>query len=82
MGIVYCMPFQIMYKFEEEQEFYTCKVTHDQFKNFKKLPIVKECKVINKDKKNIQEYNYEVQKSLNLIVKNESSHIHKLSEIM
>jgi len=76
------MPFQIMYKFEEEQESYTCKVTHDQFKNFKKLPIVKECKVINKDQKNMQEYNYEVQKALNLIVKNESSHISKLSEIM
>ena len=76
------MPFQIMYKFEEEEESYTCKVTHDQFKNFKKLPIIKEFEIINKDKKNIQEYNYEVQKALNLIVKNESSHIRKLSETM
>ena len=47
------MPFQIMYKFEEDQELYTCKVTHDQFKNFKKLPIVKECEIIKKDQKNI-----------------------------
>ncbi len=76
------MPFQIMYKFEEDPEFYTCKVTHDQFKNFKKLPIVKECKIINKDQKNMKEYNYEVQKALNSAVKNEASHIRKLSETM
>ncbi len=76
------MPFQIMYKFEEEQECYTCKVTHDQFKNFKKLPIIKECEIIKKDQKNMQEYNYEVQKALNLIVKNDATHIRKLSETM
>jgi len=82
MCILYYMPFQIMYKFEEDPESYTCKVTHDQFANFKKLPIVKECKIINKDQKNMKEYNYEVQKALNFAVKNESSHIRKLSKIM
>lgn len=74
------MPFQIMYKFEEDQESYTCKVTHEQFKNFKKLSIVKECQIIKKDENNMKEYKNEVQKALNLAVKNETSHIHKLSE--
>ncbi len=76
------MPFQIMYKFEEDQVFYTCKVTHEQFKNFKKLSIVKECQIIKKDKSNMKEYKNEVQKALNLAVKNEASHIHKLSKII
>ena len=45
------MPFKIQYKFKEDKKFYTCTVTNEQFKNFKKLPIVKECEIIKDDEK-------------------------------
>jgi Nitrosopumilus output domain 1 len=76
------MPFKIRYKFKEDKEFYTCIVTHEQFKNFKKLPIVKECEIIKNDEQNIEEYKNEMQEALNLAAKNDTSHIRLLSQIM
>ena len=76
------MPFKIKYKFKTDKKFYTCIVTYDQYKNFKKLPIVKECEVIKKDQKNIQEYKNEMQEALNFAAKNDTTHIRKLSELV
>ena len=76
------MPFKIQYKFMEDKKFYTCVVTHEQFKNFKKLPIVKECEIIKDDEKNVEEYMNEMQEALNLAAKNDTSHIRMLSQIV
>ena len=76
------MPFKIRYKFKEDVKYYTCILTYEQYKNFKKLPIVQECEIIKKDQKNIEEYKNEMQKALNLASKNDPSHIQKLSEIV
>ena len=76
------MPFKIKYKFKEDEKFYTCILTYEQFKNFRKLPIVKECEVIKKDEQNMEEYYGEMQKALDMAVKNDTSHILMLSEIV
>ena len=76
------IPFKIRYKFKEDKKFYTCKLTYEQYKNFRKLPIVQECEVIKKDQKNIEEYKNEMQKAINLAAKNDTTHIQKLSEIV
>ena len=75
------LPFKIRYKFKENKKFYTCILTYEQFKNFKELPIVQECKVLKKDQKNIKEYKDEMQEALNLAAKNDITHIRKLSEV-
>ena len=74
------MPFKIKYKFQDDKKFYTCYVTYHQYKNFKKLPIVKECEVIKKTQEDIEEYLEEMQSALNLAVKNDTSHVRKLSK--
>ncbi len=76
------MPFKIKYKFKEDKKFYTCIVTYQQYKNFKELPIIKECEIVKEESENIEEYKYEMQKAINLAVKNNGTHIRKLSEIM
>ena len=76
------MPFKIRYKFKEDKEYYTCVVTYAQFKEFKKLPIVKECEIIKEEKENLEEYKNEVQEAINLVAKNDTSHIRKLSELV
>ena len=75
------MPFQIKYKFKEDKEYYICTVTYQQYKNFKKLPIVVECDVIKEDETNLEEYKKEMQDALNLAAQNDTSHIKKLSKI-
>ena len=73
--------FKIKYKFKKDKKFYTCILTYEQYNNFKKLPIVRECKVIKNYEKNIEDYKNEMQQALNLAAKNDTSHIRKLSEI-
>lgn len=72
--------FKIKYRFVDDEKFYTCYMTYEQHKNFKKLPILKECKVVKESKKNILVYKNEMQEALNLAAKNDTSHIRKLSE--
>ena len=76
------IPFKIRYKFKEDKKFFTCILTYEQYKNFRKLPIVQEWEVIKKDQKNIEEYKNEMQKAINLAAKNGTTHIQKLSEIV
>lgn len=76
------MPFKIKYAFNEDPTTYTCILTYDQYKNFKNLPILQKCEIINKDEKNIEAYKNEMQNALNLAAKNDVTHIRKLSEIL
>lgn len=69
-----------MYKFKDDKKYYTCTVTYQQYKNFRDLPIIKECKVIKKNQKNVQEYKEEMEKALHFAVKNDKSHIKRLSK--
>jgi len=73
---------KIKYKFKEDEKFYTCILTYEQYKNFRELPIVKECKAIKEAEKRFEGYQDEMQEALNLAAKNDTSHIKKLSEIV
>ena len=75
-------PFKIQYKFKEDDKFYSCIVTYDQYRNLRRLPIIQECEIVNNDQKNIKAYQNEMQKAIELAAKNETSRILKLSEIV
>ena len=76
------MPFQIIYKLIGEEKSYMCHVTYGQYRNFKKLPGIKECSVAKRNQKDLKEYKKEMQNALNLAVKNDISHIHEMSKNM
>jgi two-component system chemotaxis response regulator CheY len=76
------MPFKIQYSFKNDPKLYTCVLTHDQYKNFKELPVLQECKILKNDEKNIEEYKQEMQKALNLAAENDLTHIQKLSQLV
>lgn len=76
------MPFKIKYSFNDDLTTYTCILTYDQYQNFKKLPVLQKCEIINKDEKNIESYKNEMQHALNLAAKNDVTHIQKLSEAL
>jgi hypothetical protein len=74
------MPFQIIYRLIGEEKPYRCHVTYGQYKNFKKSPGIKECLVVKRNQKDLEEYRKEMQNALNLAVKNDTSHIHMMSK--
>ena len=74
-------PFEIRYKFKDDINSYTCTVTYPQYRNLKELPVIEECKIVD-TKKNVQLYQDEMQRALELVVQNDTSHIRKLSEIV
>jgi len=76
------LPFKVQYTFKEDSKSYTCILTYDQYKNFKELPIIKDCKIIKNDEKNVEAYKNEMQEALNLAAKNDLTHIQKLSQIV
>ena len=76
------MPFKIQYSFKDDPKSYTCVMTHDQYKNFKGLPVLQECKILKHDKENIESYKEEMQKALNLAAENDLTHIQKLSQLV
>ncbi|NQV39669.1 MAG: response regulator [Nitrosopumilus sp.] len=76
------MPFKIQYAFKDDPNSYTCVLTYDQYKNFKKLPVIQECKIIKNDDENTESYKQEMQVALNLAAKNDISHIQKLSQLV
>ena len=73
---------KIRYKFKNDEKFYTCVVTYEQFQNFRDLPIVKECEILKEKLKNFDEIKNEMQEAVNLAARNDTSHIRKLSEIV
>jgi len=76
------MPFKIQYSFKDDPKSYTCVMTYDQYKNFKELPVLQECKILKNDEKNIEAYKQEMQKALNLAAENDLTHIQKLSQLV
>jgi len=74
-------PFEIQYKFDGDVNVYSCTVTYEQYRNFKKLPVISECIVVNTEK-NLESSSDEMQKALDLAVQNDTSHILKLSEVV
>jgi two-component system chemotaxis response regulator CheY len=76
------MPFKIQYVFKNDPKSYTCVMTNDQYKNFKGLPVLQEYKILKNDEKNIEAYEQEMQKALNLAAENDLTHIQKLSQLV
>ena len=74
------MPFMIMYKFADDKKLRTCYVTFEQYKNFKKLPNLEVCSVVKRNQKNLDAYEKEMKDAMDAAVKNDTGHIHKLSE--
>jgi len=63
-------PFEIQYQFKNDINVYSCNVSYQQYRNFKKLPVILECIVV--DAKKFQEsYSNEMQKALDLAVNND-----------
>ena len=73
------MPFKIKYKFTGDEKYYTCVLSVEQYKNFRELPMVEKCEIL-KNTKEYKKYEEEMQRALNLAVKNNTTHILKLSE--
>ena len=75
------MAFKIKYRFKDEEKQYTCTVTYEQYKNFKRIPLVAECDIIKGNQKNVEEYRKELQRALDSASEQSiKSHIKKLSE--
>ena len=75
------MSLKILYKFLGEEDHHTCQLTHDQYKNFRNLPIIRECVIVKRNQKELEGYKEEMQNAINLAEKN-TTHIHKLSQIV
>ncbi|HEY5736103.1 MAG TPA: response regulator [Nitrosopumilus sp.] len=75
-------PFRIEYSFNDDSKSYACLITLEQYKNFKKLPVIAECKITKNEEKNMKLHEDEMQKALDLAAKNDISHIQKLSQIV
>lgn len=76
------MLFKIQYTFNDNSRSYICVLTYDQYKNFKKLPVIQECKIIKNDYENTGYYEQEMQVALNLASRNDVGHIQKLSHFV
>ncbi|NNM03375.1 MAG: response regulator [Nitrosopumilus sp.] len=76
------MPFKIKYTFKNDSKSYTCVLTYEQYKNFKKLPILEDSRILKEDEENVEAYKNEMQEALNFAAKNDTTHIQRLSEIV
>jgi len=76
------LQFHVRYKFKEDETQYLCLFTYKQYRNFKQLPIIQECEIINYDQKNNETYKKEIQEALKLAYAHDTSHITKLSKII
>lgn len=74
--------FNIKYQFKGEIRSYSCTVTYEQFKNLKELSIMEKCEIIKKDKRQFNKYTHEMDKAINMVIKNDTSHIRRLSEMV
>ncbi|QLH02641.1 response regulator [Nitrosopumilus cobalaminigenes] len=73
--------FEIQYKFLNDVNVYSCNVNYQQYRNFKSLPVIEECLVIDSSKGDLSNLN-EMENALQLAVKNDVTSIRKLSEIV
>ena len=76
----YKIQYKIQYKFRDEIDPHYCIVSYEQYRNFSALPIIQECKII-KGNHSVSKNNLdEMQKTLNMAYKKDTSHIRKLSD--
>jgi hypothetical protein len=75
------MTLKVLYKFLGEEDRHTCQLTYEQYKNFRKLPIIRECMIVKRNQEELEDYKEEMQRAINL-ADNNSTHIHKLSQIV
>jgi hypothetical protein len=75
------MTLKVLYKFLGEEDRHTCQLTYEQYKNFRKLPIIRECMIVKRNQEELEDYEEEMQRAINL-ADNNSTHIHKLSQIV
>jgi len=75
------MVFEIMYKFLGDESRHTCQVTYEQYLNFKKLPIIRECMIVKRNQKEYENYKEKMEMAINSAEKN-TAHILKLSQIV
>ncbi|WP_299293630.1 hypothetical protein [Nitrosopumilus sp.] len=76
------MPFRINYKFKDDDNYYTCLVTEEQFQNFQALPAIEICmkdKEVHDDVNNNME---DVEVALDLAKNNDTSKMKKLSDVI
>ena len=74
------MVFKVMYKFFDEDETYSCYMTHAQYVNFQKLPTVEELTILKRNQDEMKEYEGEMQRSIDAAFANSTSHIKRLSK--
>ena len=79
--IISYTPFEIQYQFKNDVNVYSCNVTYSQYRNFKKLPVISECVVVDA-KKTLESYSDKMEKALDLAVNDDQSQILKLSEVV
>ena len=72
--------FEIQYRFKDDVNLYTCAVNYSQYRNFKLLPVIEDCTITSQ--KNTELFYDKMQNALNLAMKNDVTHIRKLSEIV
>jgi len=75
------MTLKVLYKFLGEEDRHTCQLTYEQYKNFRKLPIIRECVIVKRNQEELEDYKEEMQKAINLAEKN-NTYILKLSQIV
>lgn len=75
------MALQIIHRLLGEEEHYTCQLAYEQYQNFKKLSIIRECIIVKRNQEEYDNYKEKMQKAINMAEKN-STHIHKLFQIV
>ena len=73
--------FEIQYKFLNDVNVYSCTVNYQQYRNFKSLPVIEDCMVVDSRKEKSISHN-EMENALQLAVANDVTHIRNLSEIV
>jgi len=71
--------FEIQYKFNNDLNVYSCTVNYQQYLNFKSLPVIQECMIVDTSK---NEHSVEMENALQLAVQNDTTSIRELSEIV
>ena len=71
-----------MYQFLGDEKSYTCYVTHEQYKNFKALPVITNCEIIMESQEEYVKYTEEMQIAIKSATTNNTTHILKLSQMV
>ena len=75
------MPIRIRYKIKEDPNYYSCVVTYGQFQDLGESAQIEECSMVEIVDENFHEIQNKTQKAIDLAIKNDTSHIRKLSQI-